>query len=115
MREITPCHLAHPGVEAAFRQCIAHIEAAIRERPAAWEYWPITSDQVDLGLLAPAEMAETVSVPADAGLRGTRRDDTSATPDMIESASVAESGGNGEASTTSQRVHNPVGWEGALH
>ena len=67
MLEITPAISLAQGIEAAFRQCIVHLEVAIRERLAGWVCSPITSDLVDLVLLVPEEVAETVSVPADGG------------------------------------------------
>jgi lauroyl/myristoyl acyltransferase len=40
-------------IKTVFERCAAEVSAAIRRRPAHWEFWPETGDLADLGLIPP--------------------------------------------------------------
>jgi len=59
--EISPSLPMSGDIATAFGRCIANVNAAIVRSPAHWRYWASTADLVKLGLIAPGEMATTVT------------------------------------------------------
>jgi hypothetical protein len=61
--EISPPLSMEGEPEAAFRRCVAAMEAAIRTNPALWHFWNATDVLTNIGLIpAESSSAENVAV-----------------------------------------------------